>query len=70
MAYTAAKSAVKGMTRAMAVELSPFGVRVNCIAPAFMVLLTYHLLRWQLLYTLTQLFIILEFRNTCRTIHW
>lgn len=33
--YTAAKSAVEGMTRAMAVELSPLGVRVNCIAPGF-----------------------------------
>jgi NAD(P)-dependent dehydrogenase (short-subunit alcohol dehydrogenase family) len=35
IAYTAAKSAVKGMTAAMAVELSPKGVRVNCIAPGF-----------------------------------
>lgn len=35
IAYTAAKSAVEGMTRAMSVELSPFGVRVNCIAPGF-----------------------------------
>ncbi|MFO7657199.1 MAG: SDR family oxidoreductase [Bacteroidales bacterium] len=35
IAYTASKSAVEGMTRAMAVELSPFGVRVNCIAPGF-----------------------------------
>lgn len=35
IAYTAAKSAVEGMTRAMAVELSPLGVRVNCIAPGF-----------------------------------
>ena len=35
IAYTAAKSAVEGMTRAMAVELSPKGVRVNCIAPGF-----------------------------------
>jgi len=33
--YTASKSAVEGMTRAMAVELSPLGVRVNCIAPGF-----------------------------------
>jgi len=33
--YTAAKSAVEGMTRAMAVELSPLGIRVNCIAPGF-----------------------------------
>lgn len=35
MAYTASKSAVEGMTRAMAVELSPYGIRVNCIAPGF-----------------------------------
>jgi NAD(P)-dependent dehydrogenase (short-subunit alcohol dehydrogenase family) len=35
IAYTAAKSAVEGMTRAMAVELSPHGIRVNCIAPGF-----------------------------------
>lgn len=33
--YTASKSAVQGMTRAMAVELSPKGIRVNCIAPGF-----------------------------------
>jgi NAD(P)-dependent dehydrogenase (short-subunit alcohol dehydrogenase family) len=35
IAYTASKSAVEGMTRAMAVELSPRGIRVNCIAPGF-----------------------------------
>ena len=35
IAYTASKSAIEGMTRAMAVELSPFGIRVNCIAPGF-----------------------------------
>jgi NAD(P)-dependent dehydrogenase (short-subunit alcohol dehydrogenase family) len=35
IAYTAAKSAIEGMTRAMAVELSPLGIRVNCIAPGF-----------------------------------
>jgi NAD(P)-dependent dehydrogenase (short-subunit alcohol dehydrogenase family) len=35
IAYTAAKSAVEGMTRGMASELSPFGIRVNCIAPGF-----------------------------------
>ncbi len=33
--YTASKSAVEGMTRAMAVELSPLGIRVNCLAPGF-----------------------------------
>jgi NAD(P)-dependent dehydrogenase (short-subunit alcohol dehydrogenase family) len=35
IAYSASKSAVEGMTRAMAVELSPKGIRVNCIAPGF-----------------------------------
>jgi NAD(P)-dependent dehydrogenase (short-subunit alcohol dehydrogenase family) len=35
VAYTASKSAIEGMTRAMAVELAPFGIRVNCIAPGF-----------------------------------
>jgi NAD(P)-dependent dehydrogenase (short-subunit alcohol dehydrogenase family) len=35
IAYTASKTAVEGMTRAMAVERSPFGIRVNCIAPGF-----------------------------------
>lgn len=35
IAYTAAKSAVEGMTRGLAVELSPGGIRVNCIAPGF-----------------------------------
>jgi NAD(P)-dependent dehydrogenase (short-subunit alcohol dehydrogenase family) len=35
IAYTGSKSAIEGMTRAMAVELSPAGIRVNCIAPGF-----------------------------------
>lgn len=35
IAYTASKSGVEGMTRSMAVELSPKGIRVNCIAPGF-----------------------------------
>lgn len=35
IAYTASKSAIEGMTRAMAVELSKYGIRVNCIAPGF-----------------------------------
>lgn len=35
IAYTASKSAIEGMTRAMAVDLSPRGIRVNCIAPGF-----------------------------------
>jgi NAD(P)-dependent dehydrogenase (short-subunit alcohol dehydrogenase family) len=35
IAYTASKSAIEGMTKAMAVELSPKGIRVNAIAPGF-----------------------------------
>lgn len=35
VAYTASKSAIEGMTRSMAVDLAPFGIRVNCIAPGF-----------------------------------
>ncbi len=35
IAYTASKTAIEGMTRGMAVELSPFGILVNCIAPGF-----------------------------------
>ena len=35
IAYAASKSAIEGMTRTMAVELSQFGIRVNCIAPGF-----------------------------------
>ncbi|MEX0778175.1 MAG: SDR family oxidoreductase [Balneolales bacterium] len=34
-AYTASKSAVLGMTRSLAVDLSPLGIRVNAIAPGF-----------------------------------
>jgi len=35
IAYTATKSAIEGMTRAMATELSPKGIRINCVAPGF-----------------------------------
>jgi len=35
ISYTASKSAIEGMTRALAVECAPFGIRVNCIAPGF-----------------------------------
>jgi len=35
IAYTASKSAIEGMTRAMAVELAQYRIRVNCLAPGF-----------------------------------
>jgi NAD(P)-dependent dehydrogenase (short-subunit alcohol dehydrogenase family) len=35
IAYSASKTAIDGMTRAMAAELSPKGIRVNAIAPGF-----------------------------------
>lgn len=35
VAYSASKAAIEGMTRTLAVELSPSGIRVNCIAPGF-----------------------------------
>lgn len=35
IAYSSSKGAIEAMTRAMAVELAQFGIRVNCIAPGF-----------------------------------
>lgn len=34
--YVASKAAVLGMTKAMAQELGPYGIRVNCIAPGLL----------------------------------
>ncbi len=35
ISYSASKAALEGMTRAMAVELSCKGIRINCVAPGF-----------------------------------
>ena len=35
IAYSASKGAIEVMTRAMAVELAEFNIRVNCVAPGF-----------------------------------
>ncbi|MEV8569737.1 SDR family NAD(P)-dependent oxidoreductase [Streptomyces sp. NPDC051322] len=35
IAYTATKAAVVSMARTMTMELSPYGVRINCVAPGF-----------------------------------
>ncbi|GLB51872.1 3-oxoacyl-ACP reductase [Neptunitalea chrysea] len=34
-AYSASKAAIEGLTRSMAVDLAPYGIRVNCVAPGF-----------------------------------
>lgn len=34
-AYTASKTAILGLVRSLAVDLSPYGIRVNAIAPGF-----------------------------------
>jgi NAD(P)-dependent dehydrogenase (short-subunit alcohol dehydrogenase family) len=34
--YTAAKHAILGLTRAAAIDYSPFGVRINCVGPGVM----------------------------------
>lgn len=35
IAYSAAKTGIEGMTRAMSTELAPLGIRTNCVAPGF-----------------------------------
>ena len=35
--YAAAKAGIQGMVRTLSIELGPFGVNVNCVAPGFIV---------------------------------
>jgi 3-oxoacyl-[acyl-carrier protein] reductase len=35
MNYSAAKAAIQGMTRTLAIELGPFGITANAVAPGF-----------------------------------
>jgi 3-oxoacyl-[acyl-carrier protein] reductase len=35
--YSAAKAGIQGMARTLSIELGPFGINVNCVAPGFIV---------------------------------
>jgi 3-oxoacyl-[acyl-carrier protein] reductase len=35
--YAAAKAGIQGMAKTFSIELGPFGINVNCVAPGFIV---------------------------------
>jgi 3-oxoacyl-[acyl-carrier protein] reductase len=35
--YSAAKAGIQGMAKTLAIELGPFNINVNCVAPGFVV---------------------------------